>query len=434
MSIVIREVLGEENTLGVSVTEKADIQEALSQHQDPISDDSIMVDIEGIHEIITRNGNRYMAEALRKSVPTWTKPYQKPMIMHHNEKDGKIIGRIKNVDFVKENTRSGTPALLFTSNISDKEGKEQVRDGRLSTVSIGIIAHDVRCSICGHNIAEHGECDLHDKGGIYDGERCYWDIHEFEGKELSYVIVPSDVYASNIRIYEPGKSTAKNVSEQQSTSEVVKLSKKEKSLQESKDQEVTEEAVVDEVIHQETEEEPKAEKQPEQKKQATKDKAAEDAAEKLKEVIAELNDVKNSLAEAKSELKESEELRESLEEELKQHKIAVKENLAEQILSLRESAGRKPIDKEVLLTRSEDSLKDALADLQEEMKSCESVEVQESTEPKDGEKAQGITEQVEDLENPGLTSEKDSPANVKESKEQSNISLEESFDLESLFD
>lgn len=163
---------------------------------------SIMVDIEGAHSnVLTGNYTQYTPEGLIASISSWTDPYEKPCIMYHNEEDGKIIGRIKAVTYKQTDTRSDTPALLFTVNVPDEEAKQQIEDGRLSTVSIGINATDVRCSICGQNIAE-GKCG-HKRGQHYDDKLCYWIVNEFTGKELSYVITPSDPYAHNVKIYSP---------------------------------------------------------------------------------------------------------------------------------------------------------------------------------------------------------------------------------------
>lgn len=167
-----------------------------------IDPQSLMVDIEGMHSnIVTGNYTSYTPEALIGSIPSWTQPYKKPVIMHHNEKDGKIIGRIINVSSKENSTRSGTPALLFTVNIPDEDGKKQTQDGRLATVSVGISASDVRCSICGANVAEC-QCE-HKRGEKYNGKVCYWEIRSFKGKELSYVITPSDPYAHIIKVYSP---------------------------------------------------------------------------------------------------------------------------------------------------------------------------------------------------------------------------------------
>ena len=181
-----------------------------------MAEDSIMVDIEAIHSRITRNNTYYSPNCLKESVPYWTNPYKVPVIMHHNEKDGQIIGRVHSVEYTEVNTRGNTPALIFTANVGDEEGKKGIKNGTLSTVSIGVIAHDLRCSICGTNLAEEGLCE-HEKGEYYDveGEQrlCYWIIEKMEPKEVSYVIVPSDAYAHNLRVYDAVKKKKSEVKE-----------------------------------------------------------------------------------------------------------------------------------------------------------------------------------------------------------------------------
>lgn len=136
--------------------------------------------------------------------------------MHHNEKDGQIIGRVHSVEYTEVNTRGNTPALIFTVNVGDEDGKKGIKNGTLSTVSIGVIAHDLRCSICGTNLAEDGLCE-HEKGEFYEveGEQqlCYWIIEKMEPKEVSYVIVPSDAYAHNLRVYDAVKKKKSEVKE-----------------------------------------------------------------------------------------------------------------------------------------------------------------------------------------------------------------------------
>lgn len=174
-----------------------------------IDENSLMVDIEGIHSIITRNDTYYAPDCLKESVPYWTSPYERPVIMHHNERDGKIIGRIKSANYISKSERSGTAALEFVTNIGDEEGKTGIKNGTLATVSIGAIAHDIRCSICNRNLVEEGLCE-HSKGEIYDGKRCYWIVKRIEPKELSFVIVPSDIYAHSTRVYPAVKKNKNN--------------------------------------------------------------------------------------------------------------------------------------------------------------------------------------------------------------------------------
>lgn len=414
MAIAIREYLGHE---GLQVewnyqkpSSPIEVTEASIQQ---ISPDSIMVDIEGIHVGPTRNFTWYTEEALKGSVPTWTKPYPRPLIMHHNETDGKIIGRVKFATYSDKNTRSGTGALLFTTNVPDKDGMEQIQDGRLNTVSIGAIIHDCRCSICGHNIAQEGECE-HERGGTYDGKTCYWLIYSMEAKELSYVIVPSDIYAANIRIYKPTKADMQMAAslkgnEVFSVSEATKIDPS-TGLPITESQVITENGEKPEAVQvptpegetpaetpDETEEIPeptiedlkaqvealtislegtKIEKQ-------TLEQEKADLEAKVQTATADLETTKQSLAQAlvsaqnaqnvlvakESELSAQISLRESLETQVIQLTENAKLNLIENVGLLRMSLGKPVVAKEELEKRSEESLKDAVKDLKEELNS-----------------------------------------------------------------
>ena len=345
MSIVIREYLG--SPMGIN--ENSFIPFTLKEGVElgnVIANDSVMVDIEGIHVGPTRNFTWYTEEALRSSVPTWTKPYQRPLILHHNEKDGKIIGRILAANYTDFNTRSKTGALVFTCNVPDEEGKKGVKDGRLKTVSIGVIAHDVRCSICGHVISEYGECE-HERGMEYDGEVCYWMIHKMEAKELSYVIVPSDIYAHNIKIYSP---TEKEFTENYKKEGVLKMN----NAKELKENAETMPVVED------------AEKAIETKKDTDTDnvEVLKDTVSKLKTLVAELED---KVAKSEAKAREEENLRAEAEKELIAANTQLKEFAAEQVITLRNQLGRPAILKESLIKRSQESLMDTISDLKEEL-------------------------------------------------------------------
>ena len=188
----------------VDAKESVDVAPAFQAVPSAVSPSSINVDIEGIHSIVTRNFTYYSPECLKMSIPYWTSPYEKPVIMHHKDKDGVQIGRVKSVEFL-EQSRAGCPGLLFTCNIGDDAGIKGVKNGTLSTVSIGAVIHKATCSICGQNIAADGECE-HKRGKKYDDKLCYWIMEEMEPKELSYVIVPSDKYANTVKIYKPRKN------------------------------------------------------------------------------------------------------------------------------------------------------------------------------------------------------------------------------------
>lgn len=447
MAIEIKEYIGNHaNIVEAKTNNKAiNLSEGYT-NVDPISKDSIMQDIEGIHVGPTRNFTWYMEEALDYSIPSWTKPYQRPLIMHHNEKDGKIIGRVVHVEKLNKNTRSGTPALLFTCNVPDKDGKEQIQDGRLKTVSIGVIAHDVRCSICGEQVQldENGypECG-HMRGNVYDEQVCYWKIYKMEAKELSYVIVPSDIYAHNIRTYKPSKqelglTESLDLNEGKVKDMSIKKDNENLQVQEGqvidetvKDQKIVpEEPTKEEPVKEEPKTEPKEEPKAEQKEEAKKEEPT--AEDKLKEELEalkaekatlakELDDVKKLLVDATIKLDKASkdlnvevELKESLENELITAKAELREAFEENLNSYRQVLNKPILAKESLESRSLESIKDSISDLKEEMTGLQSVKhITEAVDPT-AKKDEKIAEK-KDL-------------HVNESKTNSNINFREEFE------
>lgn len=186
----------EELNIGYSTEPSLELDETeLTESEiDNSSQNLLYVPCEGIHSVITGNFTYYEPTCIKESVPLWTNPYGIPIIYHHKEHDGTIIGRVKKAEYISKSKRTGTPALGLLFGIGDEVGKQGVMNGTLSTVSIGAKALDLRCSICGHNIAKHGLCE-HERGKKYEGKLCYWIVKKISPKEISYVIVPSDKYA-----------------------------------------------------------------------------------------------------------------------------------------------------------------------------------------------------------------------------------------------
>lgn len=454
MAIEIREYIGD----SMNITESAvrgpiNLSENFNEIG-PISKDSIIQLIEGIHVGPTRNFTWYTEEALISSIPSWTKPYQRPLIMHHNEKDGKIIGRILSVEHKAQNTRSKTPALLFTCHVPDKEGIEQIKDGRLKTVSIGVIAHDVRCSICGEQVEvvdEYGNTSCgHNRGNVYDDQVCYWKIYKMEAKELSYVIVPSDIYAHNVKTIPASEYNKSHVKENIEKGVSINMAEQVKDLKEGqvKSQVIDEEVkgtepVAPEVPEQkdedkkgeeqapvESKEEPKAE-EPKEPEVDPKEKEIEELKEKIATLEAEKEAVSKELLNVKKELetsaakveevlgqltaKEEEvktevQLKEAVENELAEAKLQIREARESEFNTLRISLNKEMIAKESLSARTDDSLMDAIMDLKEEMSGVKKLK------------------NIQEAQNPTLDIEKNKNndvANVKESKTVGNINVEE---------
>ena len=352
------------------------VQEAMATAipQQMISPDSLMADVEGIHsDVLTINCTKYSEQCLKDSLPYWTNPYEIPVIMHHNDEDGKIIGRVKNVEMI-DSKRSGTPAILFTCNIGDEDGVKGIKNGTLSTVSIGAVAYDVTCSICGANVAE---CDCgHKKGRVYDGKLCYWTINDMEPREVSYVILPSDKYAQTMKVYKPGKKELKESVEVKKMSVCDEIMKrltesvieddepdKDKKDEIKIDEEVKDEdkkpkddkkSVVDEEkpadeekADDKEEKEELEEKDPvidEEKKDEDDNKDEEDSNKDDRDAIIddlkkEVAGLKEELEKVKKQLKEEKKIKEKVELELAGFKVQEKISIARDIKVLKESIG-----------------------------------------------------------------------------------------------
>lgn len=474
MAIELKEYVGAVAIQTKSSDSKINLTEGYTQTY--IDDESLMVDIEGIHSIITRNDTLYTPECIKDSIPYWTAPYERPVIMHHNEKDGKIIGRVKAANYIETSERSNTAALELIANIGDEEGKKGIKNGTLATVSIGAIAHDIRCSICGTNLVEEGMCE-HDKGEVYNNKRCYWIVNKIEPKEVSYVIVPSDIYAHNTRVYEAVKKNKNEVKESMSTNIFADLieahglnATESTEAKESKVTETTEGTQVDEEVkdgakvnkgeeavteetkseeeakkeeepketepkkqdsnegekegeaqtEEKKEDEPKAEESNEEAKESEEKEEDKQALEEAKKEIAELKAQVTALTAEKAKLLkqvESEKaLKESAEMELVTFRAERKKALVESVKELRAKLNLPEQDAAVLMESTDEALKMTINSLNE------FVEVQNKT-------FAGITM----VESPvAVSEEKDNTSkekvkveNVKESLEDSNSDLEQ---------
>ena len=362
-----------------------------------MSPDSIMVDIEGIHSIVTRNFTYYTPECLKKSVPLWTSPYERPVIMHHNDKDGVQIGRIKAVEYVEE-TRAKSPGLLFTCNIGDDAGIKGVKNGTLSTVSLGAVIHKATCSICGQNIAAEGECE-HKRGVKYEDKLCYWIMEDMEPKELSYVIVPSDRYANTIKIYKPKDISAKEsyneggneemgifdnidlpltepeAKEAEGAIEEVEAQEAEKEEQKEEEQKKEEEAEAEEIkapeVEEPKEEEKKEEEQQEENKEEEKQEeenkevkfenmSREELVDKCKDLMKKMDGLRGDVDYLRKRLNQERGFKEALELEVLELKQVQKMHLVEQVVDLRKELGLKEENVNDLMMLSEESLNSSI--------------------------------------------------------------------------
>ena len=366
--------------------ESVDIAPDFQAVSSAVSPNSINVDIEGIHSVVTRNYTYYTPDCLKKSIPYWTSPYEKPVIMHHNDKDGIQIGRIKCVEYL-EKSRAGMPGLLFTVNIGDEAGIKGVKNGTLSTVSLGAIIHKATCSICGQNIASEGECE-HKRGRYYDEKLCYWIMEDMEPKELSYVIVPSDKYANTVKIYKPKNINSKesysegdddkpmanmfdnldlSMAQPEEVVESQEAAKEEEVQEEQKPEEAVAEAeVVEEPKKEEAElevqkeEEEKKEEEVKEEEVKEEDKSKEELLDLVKKQAKMIADLQDDIKYLKDKLDKERGMKESLELELLEVRKVNKMHLAEQVVELRKELGLKEEAIDELMMLSEESLNSSI--------------------------------------------------------------------------
>jgi len=157
----------------------------------------LIVQMEAIHVGRTANYTFYTEEGLRAGLESWTHPYNKPVLTHHNAYSGEPIGRILRAEFA-ESTLSGRKGLIFTCEITDPDAIEKILDGRYQTVSIGATTDKVTCNICGTDRTKEW-CE-HWRGEEYEGQTCHFIIGTTYGREVSYVNVPADENAGNISV------------------------------------------------------------------------------------------------------------------------------------------------------------------------------------------------------------------------------------------
>lgn len=408
MALMIREYTGDkfiktnEIKTPLSLTE-ATIETNVSD--EAIDPNSLMVEIEGIHAYphATRNFTRYMPKCLKNSISLWTTPYRRPLIKHHNEENGEIIGRICAAEYKTSKTLSGTPALVFTVNVPGEEAKKDVKNGILSTASIGVMAYDVRCSICGTHLEDGDECE-HERGREYtvNGKKevCYWDVYSMEPKELSYVIVPSDIYAKNTKIYPATNSRNKPIIKECLNNKGVKKMPNnddlEKELKEAKDKIAKLEQDIKDLTEDKTNSENKISELTETNS-------------KLAKQVADLNEAKNKLEEEKLE---EAQLREGVENALAEAKKETREYMVHTLQAMRQAIGKEALADEMIKNRTVDSIKDSICDLKEEfnLKTSKKNPVNSLPDP-------------DNLKNPTLANNK--PVKEKKEKQNSNIDLEE---------
>jgi hypothetical protein len=180
----------------------------------------LLVVIEATHEGKTLNFTRYFGKNMENSAYTWTHPFEKPVLRHHNSYQD-AIGRVKKAVFGDSQQHPGIKTIFLTMSITDPDSIQKFLDGRYKTVSIGGKAKELKCGICGADLLNDRFCG-HWLGRTYsykskeDAEpekiTCYWDIGDMEYNEVSAVNKPADTKQGDPISMEEGDGTGSAMS------------------------------------------------------------------------------------------------------------------------------------------------------------------------------------------------------------------------------
>lgn len=330
--------------------------------------EKVTVTIEAIHALTTGNYNTYTAKELMGSaekntgVHSWTYPYNKPVLTHHNTRSGEPIGRVIKAEY-REISTAGPPAIVLTAEITDKDAVEKIKDGRYHTVSVGGRTEHAHCSICNTDWMTDGWCE-HWPGEKYDGKTATLILKDITFLEVSFVNTPADSYAriidskddnqnGSVPSYEARNGRVIKEGQQGGKKMDVDVKDLQEQLENLKEKNKTKENMV---------------KLLEEKLEKV-EKERDSAFAERDSIVKENKSLKLELEKLKDELEQLAQENAGLRAE--QHKI-----LAEKVVNKKIELGK--LDKEEFeealeshIKRTEESLKDSLADLKEEAKRLE---------------------------------------------------------------
>jgi hypothetical protein len=393
-----KKLTGEEllESVGIVGKIRPETVEKLTESAKGKSKRKLVVQMEAIHVGRTANYTFYTEEGLKAGLESWTHPYNKPVLTHHEAHRGEPVGRILRAEYT-ESTISGKKGLIFTCEITDPTAVEKVLDGRYQTVSIGATTDKVTCNICGTDRTQ--EWCGHWKGEEYDGQACHFIVGTTIGREVSYVNVPADENAGNFSVSiddtEEGDSAESEMQVFQIAEGLMQSTKlPDVNLYESTDSELQQ--LVDGILNLSEGSAPKVNFKLNESGQVVNE-SGEVVSESLQKMHTDLSEAQTQLATVKSDLAEAQATlsnmavaKSKVDEKLvtaegdverltnenadlvaKAHK-ALAEKVVDMKLALRKSdvVGYTPEEAvEEHIKRTEESLNDAVTDLQAEMQS-----------------------------------------------------------------
>lgn len=163
----------------------------------------LIIEVAAIHEGTTANFNHYPATELAAALPSWTSPYPKPVLLHHDPLS-EAVGRIIGARMDKE--ADGTPYVRLQVAITDTEAMKKVKDRRYLTGSVGGKAGKASCTICQADWANASMFDMpckHRRGKSYNGKLAGIEMGDIAFKEYSFVNMPADQHSGVRDIHAP---------------------------------------------------------------------------------------------------------------------------------------------------------------------------------------------------------------------------------------
>jgi hypothetical protein len=161
------------------------------EHRSP-TDRGLVIEVAAIHEGTTANFNVYPATELAAALPSWTSPYPKPVLLHHDP-ESEPLGRIIGARMDKET--DDTPYVRLQVAVTDTEAMKKVRDQRYLTGSVGGRAGKASCTICNADWSNASMFEApckHRRGKSYNGKVAGIEMADISFKEYSFVNMPAD--------------------------------------------------------------------------------------------------------------------------------------------------------------------------------------------------------------------------------------------------
>ena len=149
-----------------------------------------------------RDFERFDAEALPELAKLFV---GKTGILDHHWSAEKQVARIFQTEVIREGSTHCIKAWAYMLRQGNEALIRDIEGGIKKEVSVGCQMGSVRCSVCGE---PYGSCP-HEKGQIYDGERCVAILSQpTDAYEFSFVAVPAQRQAGVIKGWKGGETMA----------------------------------------------------------------------------------------------------------------------------------------------------------------------------------------------------------------------------------